>query len=144
MNNVTSLLQSFGVNIVQAAMLVPTMWYTSGASDPLSNSVILIVEGAQRGLNKMGCPLKVDGKIGPQTDMALQWAVGKNWRSLTWFSIYTSILDGIKRGKKCPQIKEEAPGSGVPVVASGIPFWAILAGGGALAYFLFLRKKGGR
>lgn len=82
-----------GVSTSLATLAVPAMFWTPAESDPSSNMTILVVQGAQRALKRLGFALDDSGRLDSATQGALARVAGRSWGSRAWIQIYGSILE---------------------------------------------------
>jgi len=137
------LLRKFGQTVEAAGSLMSKSPGTSMLDAP---DVIIIVKGAQKGLNVLavmgGWKLAIDGKLGPATSYAIEKVSGSQWRVKKWVEIYNDILEAQSKGRKL----DPPPGVYVDRLpsaprAAGIPSWMLIGGLGVAAWYLFGRKK---
>lgn len=150
-----SLLQKFGATTAEIALLIPTfMGFTPGTSYKDSTAVISIIKGLQRGLNRLGAKLDVDGRLGPRTNYAIQQVSGSTWATKYWFSLYVDLSNAIEQNKRVtpmpgsltPTVK---PGDQDPIYAAGYgsagmstTTMLLIAAAGVAAFFLLKPKRG--
>jgi hypothetical protein len=86
---VGDLLQRLGTMPGEIPLAVPYMFMAPAASDPDMPAIHIVIKAVQRGLNKLGAGLRVDGYLGVDTARALDVVsppagsyVGKTWLRL--------------------------------------------------------------
>lgn len=98
-----SMLLALGVGQYNAAMLASTMFLMPRTTDPSAQAVMFVIQGAQRGLQKMKAPGVVpNGLLDQPTQRALRQTSGLLWANKTWVQIYGDVLDALEGGKKFP------------------------------------------
>lgn len=98
--DVVELLLASGINRVEATMAIPYMWFTPGTSDPYSPVVLVIVQGVQNNLAKLGISTRHDGFVDRATSEAITSVVGDRWKAQPWVTIYEKLLAAKKAGWK--------------------------------------------
>lgn len=83
-----SLLLDAGVTHPLAQLAEPAMNWTPGESDPSAQSTMVIVQGLQRMLKRIGIRTPMNGLLDPATQGVLAQAGGRSWRSQPWFQLY--------------------------------------------------------
>jgi len=164
--SVLDMLERFGINVTQAAMAVPGMFFTVGGSNPAAPITMVIVKGAQTALNELSLAtqafpkLQVDGILGTNTLNALKKTVGADVMSRQWLNVYGVLRNkmdtvGFSRPKPGAPPRRPTtasiPGDGLPVpeesLVGGVSNTLLLVGGGVVLAMLLLgegKKSGGR
>lgn len=101
-----SILQSLGTGELQATAAIFAMQLPPAASDPDAASTIIIVRSMQRGMRKLGCPLKVSGYIDKATRDCLKQVGGASWETKTWLSLGKAIITTQAEGGRLVPNKE--------------------------------------
>jgi hypothetical protein len=70
------------------------------ASDPDASSTIVIIQSMQRGMRKLGCPLKVSGYMDRATENCLRQVGGPQWESKTWLTLGKDITTAHAAGSR--------------------------------------------
>ena len=109
-------------------------------TDPYAQGVMLIVECLQKGLNKLGCNLKVDGGLGEKTSACIEKVSGPKWRQKSWVQIMGDVLTA-----KSVRVHDPYAGLGDYVGVGEIPRGLVSTGAivaaGALVYLLLSGGK---
>ena len=95
-----SILQSLGTGEVLATAAIFAMQLPPMASDPDASSTIVIVKAMQRGMRKLGCPLKVNGYIDKATENCLRQVGGPQWEAKTWLTLGKDITTARAAGSR--------------------------------------------
>ena len=90
-STVSELLRQSGVSPNLAVLATPMMFWTPSESDPSSAMTLIIVQGAQRRLKKLGFAVRTHGRMDPATQGALAKIVGPGWASRAWVQIYGDL-----------------------------------------------------
>lgn len=140
-----TLLGALGVGNFTATMVIPYVFMTPTTTDPQMSQIMILVQGLQRGLNRMGADLEVNGFTDIQTAVELRKvAGGADWVKKTWFELYKRVVAAIDQGVTLTPFGP-AMDEPVPVATDGIDDLVsnplVLAAGAAAAWFLFFRKK---
>lgn len=120
-------LADLGVNPSLATMVTPNLFFTPGESDPSAQNTMVIVQGIQKCLNKLGFNLPRNGLMTPATQNAIAQVVGRNWLAVPWLHIYEVLTlakrRGMKPGKVIPTWKQQntAIGESVSLGATTTP-----------------------
>lgn len=155
------MLSRFGINITQAAMAVPGLFFTVGASNPAAPTTMVIVKGAQNALNEIAFStkafpqLQVDGILGDNTISALSKTVGSDVMSRSWLNVYgvlrnkidTIGFSGTRPASGTKPSTVTLPGDGLPVPESsfmglGDTSTLLMVGGGVLLAALLFGGSG--
>jgi hypothetical protein len=121
---------SFNVELsISSAFLMPR------TTDPDAQATIMLVEGVQRAINKVGGSVEVNGILTPDTVQAIRRVSGASWMSKTWLQIFGDFGEMIARHMT---LAPKATGGFVAVGDSftTVPV-AVLAGGLALLVLAF-------
>jgi hypothetical protein len=112
--NVRTMLLSLKMPSFLIDMAIPFMWFTPGAVDPDSPSVIEIIKGLQRGLLKLGSRVRVSGVLDNATAKGLDEIAGTEgeWMQKTWVQIYGDVLEAMDNpGRKAHKMRAAGLGS---------------------------------
>ena len=82
-----SILLGLGVGETQATLAIGQMMMSPRASDPDAGATIVIVQAVQRGMNKLGCPLLITGRLDARTRECLAKVSGPAWEARPWLDI---------------------------------------------------------
>jgi len=120
--NVRTMLLDLGVDSFLADIAIPFAWFSPGAVDPDSPSIIEINKAMQRGFRKLGYGnVRVNGILDRQTAAALDEISGPGWMSKAFVQIFGDILAAMKDPeRKANQIKA-TKGLGAYFHYEGIP-----------------------
>jgi len=89
--NVRQMLLSLGVQPFLAEMAIPFVWFLPSTTDPDSASVIEIIKALQRGLNRAGYSLPVNGILNTKTAHALD-KVSPGWHEKSFIQIIGDVI----------------------------------------------------
>lgn len=87
-----SILQSLGVNEMQATLALQQIQLAPRESDPDAGATVVIVKAVQRGMNKIGCPVVESGRLDASTVACIRRASGPDWESKSWLEITKDIV----------------------------------------------------
>lgn len=108
------------------------------ASDPDAGATMVLVKAAQRGMNQLGCPLSITGKLDGSTSACLTRVSGAGWESQNWMKILKDILVMRDAGLKLPAPTNYEPTAGFTLYS---PKGAlVLAAAYGAAYWMFFKK----
>lgn len=133
-----SILKGLGTKEVQATFALQQIQLDPRSSDPDAGATVIIVKAVQRGMNQLGCPLAVTGRIDDATRACLSRVSGKSWESRPWLKITKDILEMRDNGLRLPPSSPN-PYQGVGAVSFGSKAGGLLLLGG-IAY-LALKYK---
>ena len=128
-----------GTSGSEVFMIIPALVQTPNNTVKTTSAYAPLVKATQRGLNKLGHSLSVDGKIGPKTDAAAISSISPTWRVLTWGEIFTKLVSKT-RESSTPSLTGSA-GSFLSGTMMGMPTWMVLAGGAGVLYLLLKKKR---
>lgn len=104
--SVRDILSDMGVPPPLATMATPALFFTPGESDPSSQNTMVIVQGVQKALGRMGYQVKKNGLMDAGTQNAIAQVAGRNWASMPWNYIYTIIrMAGAQRLRPRAQVE---------------------------------------
>ncbi len=129
--DVRSMLLALKVPPVLAEMSIPYMWFMPGGVSPDSQPVMEIVQGAQRGLQRLGyARISVNGILDAETAAALNSIVTPkgSFIQTPWVKIYGQILAALRD----PRGKAQRMQGGAPPAGLGGYFTAYDAAPGPL------------
>jgi hypothetical protein len=109
---IRDILADMGVPPPLATMATPALFFTPGESDPASQNTMVIVQGVQKCLVRMGYQLKRNGLMDAGTQNAIAEVAGRNWAAMPWNYIYTLCrMAGAQRARPKSQVnwKQEQP-----------------------------------
>lgn len=131
-----SILQSLGVNEMQATLALQQIQLQPRTSDPDAAATIVIIKAVQRGMNQIGCPVVENGRLDNGTAACIRNTSGPDWESKTWLEITQDILllrsSGVRLS--APITQQSMEGLGAIPFTSTVGMLAILGG---IAYFAF-------
>ena len=143
--DIRSMLEQLGVGSPLIEIAIEMAFFLPRTTDPYSAGMIILVKAVQRGLNKLGFDLDVDGGLGERTVAAITAVSGPRWYDKSWVQIMGDVLSEkpLPRGRAAIPVGADDLGqSPSPGLLSGPVPW--LVGGAAAVYWLFFRKKGRR
>jgi hypothetical protein len=138
--DVRQMLLELGVGSFNAEMAIQYAFMLPRTVDPYAPGVMILMEALQRGLNKLGCDLFVDGGLGAETEQCLIAVSGSRWYDKSFVQLMGDILtsDPIKK-------KSQAMGDYIAVgqttflgdlFSSGLGWIGL----GFAGWYFFLRK----
>lgn len=134
-----------GIGSYDAELCIPQMFLMPRTTDPDNASTIMLIEGLQRGVNRVGGQLEINGLLVPQTVQALRVISGDSWMSKTWLQIYGDIAEMMKRKLTISTVLPKEKSRWTPE-ATGDVFTAVplvtFGAGMALLYFAATMTKG--
>jgi hypothetical protein len=139
--DVPSILAEFGVGRFNSPMLQQYVFMIPRTTDPDAQGVIMLVEAVQRGLQRLGAPVRPSGILDQRTVDYLRRVSGPSWHGKTWLQILGDLSDAAAR-----RVRFNQPGAGLSdyfVPTSGIEIStgavAFLAVGAYFVYRAFRR-----
>lgn len=93
--DVREMLMAFGVGSYNVLMAQQIAFMIPRVTDPDAQGTILMVEAVQRGLNRIGAGLRVNGSLDEATVRALVQVSGSSWHAKTWIQILGDISDWV-------------------------------------------------
>lgn len=140
-NNARELLLSLGMGNYNATLAIQYMFLAPAATDPAMPSIILMTKHLQVGLRSAGASdVAVTGQIDDPTAKALIKLVGPDWNHVTWYALFTAVIDARRT-----RVLEEQTSNldlgiipDLPEVPGGMFTWAAAA---AAAWYFLIRKK---
>jgi hypothetical protein len=101
LEDVRTMFEQLGIGDYKMPMAIQFAWILPRISDPYAPGVILIIQGLQTGLNKLGFDLPVDGGLGKKTVAALRRVSGPKWYDKTWLQLAGDVVtaEPIKKAK---------------------------------------------
>lgn len=87
-----TMFQALGMGGYKMPMAIQFAYFLPSTTDPDAPGVMMIVEGLQRGLKRLGFPVEIDGWLGPRTGRALEIVSGPRWRDKTWAQLAGDVL----------------------------------------------------
>lgn len=142
--DVRSMLEQLGVGAPLIEMGIQHAFQLPRTTDPYSAGMIILVKAIQRGLNRLGFDLGVDGGLGDQTVAALTHISGPRWYDKSWLQLMGDVLNAkpLPRRPRRMAMPVAALGqSAGGAFKSAIP---LLFGALAIYWFGFRKKKGAR
>lgn len=139
-NNARQLLLSLGMGNYNATLAIRYMFIAPATTDPAMPAVILMTKHLQQGLRAAGAEISVTGQIDEATSAVLEKLLGPSWSSLSWYTIFTSVI-AAKR-QRVLEDRSTALDLGdisLPTLPGGTITWVI---GAAAAYYFLVHKKG--
>lgn len=129
------LMEVGGIGSFNVELVISSAFLMARTTDPDAQATILLVEGVQRAINKVGGEVEVNGILTPETVRAIRRVAGASWMSKTWLQIFGDFGEMIARGMS---LEPKATGGHVAVGDSftTVPVVA-LAGGLALLVLAF-------
>ena len=125
---VREMLLALGLKDFGATLAMPMMYFLPRTTQPMADSTIVIVQGVQRGLNRLGWKVPIDGMMDERTKEGLRRVSGDMWSDKSWVQIYGDLLQaqqsGYRLDKKSGYVATGNTGGGSPV----IPFVLLAAG----------------
>ncbi len=140
-----SMLEQLGVGAPLIGMAIENAFMLPRTTDPYSAGMIITVKGIQRGLNRLGFDLGVDGGLGEQTSAALEIVSGPNWYDKSWVQLMGDVLSAEPLPPRPQRLATPgtALGQGVATSAlTGALPW--IFGAWAIYWFGFRKKARGR
>ncbi|MDX1421554.1 MAG: hypothetical protein R3322_00350 [Kiloniellales bacterium] len=92
-NDVVDILMDLGIDRVNATMIIPFVWFTPSTVDPYAPNIIMLVEGIQSYLSRLGYFTRRDGFVDDATMRALRIVAGPQWKSRPWVNIVEDVLN---------------------------------------------------
>ena len=135
-----SILQALGIGETQATLAIGQMMMSPRASDPDAGATFVIVKAVQRGMNQLGCPLLITGRIDDRTKQCLARVSGPSWEAKPWLDISRDLIALRDEGLKIPGGETYAEEIGLGSVGLGSKAGLLLIIGGAL--YLAYKSKG--
>ncbi len=132
---VGDVLRALGTSAGEIPLAVPYMFMAPPGSDPDMQGVQIIIKGIQRGLNRLGAGLAVDGTFGAATAAAVDrvcWPAG-SYAQRPWLQIARDVLAGRPLSDNAARygmgLGDEAPTPGggiVPlIIMGGLAVWLL-------------------
>jgi hypothetical protein len=90
--DVRQMLLELGVGSFNTEMAIQYAFMLPRTVDPYAPGVMILMESLQRGLNKLGCKLAVDGGLGAQTEKCLIAVSGKRWYDKSFVQLMGDVL----------------------------------------------------
>jgi hypothetical protein len=87
------ILADMGVNPTLASVATPMLYWSPAESNSESQMVMVIIQGVQKGLKRLGFPVRTNGRLDAGTQNAIAEVVGRNWASAPWIYIYGKIKE---------------------------------------------------
>lgn len=108
------LLERLGANSMQVLLITRYLFMTPLTVDPDMQGVQELVKLIQRGLNKLGARLRVDGTLGADTAAALNKVTPpkNSYASKSWLRIVNDLVYAIRSGKRPLGDEPPLPGGG--------------------------------
>jgi len=135
-----SILQSLGIGETRATLAIGQMMMSPRSSDPDAGATMVIVRAVQRGLNQLGCPLLITGRLDKRTEECLARVSGPRWEARPWLNITKDLIYLRDAGLEIPGGETYAEEIGLGAVDFGTKAGMLLAIGGVL-YFTLKYKK---
>lgn len=142
-STVGDVLTSLGTTPGLVPLAVPSVFLAPPGTDPDAQATHVIVKALQRGLNRLGARLAVDGRLGPDTAAALERVSAGSYAQKTWLNLLHDVRNAILQGKIVgvtvrpaarAAMGDAALGAMVPVLAvGGALVWLLLSGAKARA-----------
>lgn len=128
------ILYKYGANAFEILIAIPMLvGSTPAGSYRDSSSVQVIINGLQRGLNKLGAGLRIDGKLGHDTEAAIKNISGAEYYDKKWIEIYSDLDKAIRSGYTMPRVS--STGASFVPTSGEIP-WTLIAVSGVAAFVL--------
>lgn len=98
--DVRQMLLELGVGSFNAEMAIQYAFMLPRTVDPYAPGVMILMEALQRGLNKLGCDLFVDGGLGAETEQGLIAVSGSRWYDKSFVQLMGDLLTAkpLKKG----------------------------------------------
>jgi hypothetical protein len=87
-----------GMDRVNATSAMSFMWQSPGAADPLSPTIIMMVQAIQRCMVGMGVPTQTTGHVDPNTIAAFEQISGARWKQKAFIQIFGDVLRAKQTG----------------------------------------------
>lgn len=130
-----SILLALGTGEESATFALRQIQIPPRASDPDAGATVILVKAVQRGMNQLGCPLSITGRLDRPTEACLTRVSGANWESQDWMKILKDIVVMRDAGLKLPGPTNYEPMAGFTLYS---PMGALaLAGAAGAAYWIF-------
>lgn len=127
-SNIREMLKALGSKDFGATLAMPMMFMLPRTTQPMADSTIVIVQGVQRGLNRLGWNVPVDGMMDERTKEGLRRVSGNGWDDKSWVQIYGDLIAAKKAGYRLDK-KQTPVASNNKEKSSIVPIVLMLAGG---------------
>ncbi len=130
-----SILLALGTGEESATFALRQIYVPPRASDPDAGATVILVTAAQRGMNQLGCPLSITGRLDGPTEACLIRVSGADWESQDWMKILKDILVMRNAGLKISEPTDYESTEGFTLY-SPMGVLALVGAAGA-AYWIF-------